>query len=119
MYDFGPILAEQSIVPNDTMLYDVKKIKEVVKNKLNVEPLLVCYTKRDSDVQYLSQMQICLDKNYKLTECSVESVGLAGIMFNNEPEEVPCVDDLPISYPTIKPQSVWVDEKTMFDFFGL
>jgi hypothetical protein len=111
-------LAEQSIVPHDTMLYDVKKIKAVIKNKLGFEPLMVCYTKRDSDIQYFSQMQICFNKNYELTECSVESVELVGIMFDNEPEEIPCVDDIPISYPTIKPQSL-LDEKIMHEFFGL
>lgn len=100
------------------MLYDVKKIKAAIKNKLNVEPLLVCYTKRDSDIQYFSQMQICFDKKYQLTECSVDSVELVEIMFNNEPLEVPCADDVPISYPTIKPQA-WRDEKIAHDFFGL
>ena len=106
-FDFGPILAEESIIPHDTMLYDVKKIKSIIKNKLKVEPLLVCYMRRDSDIQWLSQMQICFDKQYQLIDCSKESVELVQIMVSNDPQETECSDDMPVLYPTIKPE-LWL-----------
>ena len=34
-FDFGPILAEQSIIPHDTMLYDMKKIKNAIIFSIN------------------------------------------------------------------------------------
>ena len=59
-FDFGPILKGSNIIPDDTLLYDLDKIKYAIKSVLNVEPMVVCYVLKDSHVQYLAQMQICL-----------------------------------------------------------
>jgi hypothetical protein len=88
------------------MLYDMKKIKNAIVTKLNVEPLLVCYLRRDEKIQYFSQMQICFDKQYGLIDCSRKAVEMVHIMTNNDPQETECVDYLPVSYPVIKP-SMW------------
>ena len=50
-FDFGPILKASSILPDDSLLYDVDKIKSAISSVLNVEPYLECYVLRDSNVQ--------------------------------------------------------------------
>lgn len=101
-YDFGPILKANSIQPDDTLLYDLNKIRFSLKSVLNVEPMIVCYVLRDSDVQYLSQMQVCLSKNFELVDCAFEAVELVNIAKNNSPQETQCQPGIPIHYPTIK-----------------
>ena len=101
-FDFGPILKGSSIEPDDTLLYDLSKIKYAIKSVLNVEPMVVCYILKDSDVQYLSQMQICLSKDYELVDCEFQAVELVNIAKDNTPQETQCQEGLPIHYPTIK-----------------
>jgi ribonuclease T2 len=100
-YDFGPVLSQLSIVPSDTLLYDTNKIRFAIKNILKVEPLLVCYVLKDSEVQYFSQMQVCLSKDFQLVDCSFQAVEFANIVVDNEPQETQCQDSMPIHYPTI------------------
>lgn len=101
-FDFGPILKASNIVPDDVQLYDLNKIKEAIKSVLNVEPMIVCYIEKDSDVQYLSQMQICLSKQFELVDCAFESVELVNIVRDNTPQQTQCQHGLPIHYPTIR-----------------
>lgn len=100
-FDFGPILKAGGIVPDDTLLYDLDKIKYAIKSVLNVEPMIVCYILKDSDVQYLSQMQICLSKEFELVDCAFQAVELVNIMVDNEPQETQCQHTMPVHYPTI------------------
>ena len=101
-FDFGPILKASNIVPDDVNLYDLSKIKDAIKTVLNVEPMIVCYILKDSNVQYLSQMQVCLDKSFELTDCAFEAVELVNIARDNTPQETQCQDALPVHYPKIK-----------------
>lgn len=101
-FDFGPILKANGIVPDDTLLYDLDKIKYAIKSVLNVEPMIVCYILKDSDVQYLSQMQICLSKQFELVDCAFEAVELVNIVVDNTPQETQCQQGIPIHYPTIR-----------------
>lgn len=101
-FDFGPILKASNIVPDDVVLYDLDKIKGAIKSVLNVEPMIVCYILKDSDVQYLSQMQICLSKSFELVDCAFEAVELVNIVKDNTPQETQCQEGIPIHYPTIK-----------------
>jgi len=101
LYDFGPVLSQLSIVPSDTLLYDANKIRFAIKSILKVDPMLVCYVLKDSDVQYFSQMQVCLSKDFELVDCSFQAVELANIVVDNEPQETQCQDSMPIHYPTI------------------
>jgi ribonuclease I len=101
-FDFGPILRKSNIQPDDTLLYDLNKIKFAIQSQLNVEPMLVCYVLRDSDVQYLSQMQICLSKQLELVDCAFEAIEIVQIFKDNTPQEIQCQSGLPIHYPTIK-----------------
>jgi ribonuclease I len=107
-YDFGPYLKAGSVVPDDTILYDVSKIENAVKSKLNVVPWLTCYILKDSKVQYLSQMQICMDIKFQIIECNDAWVELSMIQYDNTPQETKCNPNLPIHYPTLK----YVDNKT-------
>ena len=102
LYDFGPVLERFSIVPDDTLLVDLGKIKNAIKSVLKVEPMIVCFVLKDSDIQYLSQMQVCLSKHFELVDCQFEAIELAMIMKDNEPQEIQCQPDVPIHYPTIK-----------------
>jgi ribonuclease T2 len=106
-FDFGPILEASSIQPDDTLMYDLDRIKTAITKVLNVEPYVVCYVLRDSNVQYLSQMQICLTKEFELTDCSPETLEMTRIFkmdknIKEAPQETQCEDGLPIHYPTIK-----------------
>jgi len=100
-YDFGSILELKSIVPDDTLLLDVDKVKNAIRSQLNVEPMLVCYVLKDSDIQYLSQMQICLSKSFELVDCQFEAIELAKIMRDNQAQEIECQPGMPVHYPTI------------------
>lgn len=99
-FDFGPILKGSNIVPDDTLLYDLNKIKYAIKSVLGVEPLVTCYVLRDSNVQYLSQMQFCLSKQFELIECEIDSINLIKLAIDKTPEETHCQQGLPIHYPT-------------------
>jgi len=101
-FDFGPILKASSIQPDDSLLYDLDKIKTAISSVLNVEPYLECYVLKDSDVQYLSQMQICLSKQFELVDCSTDALEMANIVTTNTPQEIQCQQGVPIHYPTIK-----------------
>lgn len=67
--------------------------------------MLVCFIEKNSTIQYLSQMQVCFDKQYNLIECSNNSVEIVKIMTDKiaSIQEMECQDDLPVSYPVIKP----------------
>jgi ribonuclease T2 len=101
-FDFGPILKASNIVPDDLRLYDLAEIKTAIKSVLNVEPMIVCYILKDSDVQYLSQMQICLSKTYELVDCAFDAVELVNIVKDNTPQETQCQSHMPVHYPVIK-----------------
>lgn len=89
-------------MPDDTILYDLDKVKYAIKSILNVEPMIVCYILKDSDVQYLSQMQICLSKQFELVDCAFDAVELVNIVVDNTPQETQCQHGIPIHYPTIR-----------------
>ena len=101
-FDFGPILKANGIVPSDTVLYDLHDVKKAITSVLGVEPMIVCYILKDSDVQYLSQMQICLSKEFELVDCAFEAVELVNIVVDNTPQETQCQYSLPIQYPTFQ-----------------
>lgn len=102
LYDFGPVLSRAAIEPDDTLLVDLGKIKTAIKSVLHVEPMIVCFVLKDSDIQYLSQMQVCLSKQFELVDCEFEAIELVQIVKDNQPQEMQCQPDMPIHYPTIK-----------------
>lgn len=102
LYDFGPVLKSNGIVPDDTNLYNLNKIELAVTSVLGVKPLIVCDIQKDSDVQYLSQMQVCVSKELKLVDCAFKAVEPAQIMYDNAAQETQCNPALPVHYPVIK-----------------
>lgn len=101
-FDFGPVLQASGIVPDDTILYDLNKIEHAVQSVMNVKPMMVCYILKDSDVQYFSQMQVCVSKSFELVDCATKAVEPSVITKNNEPQETQCSYNIPVHYPTIK-----------------
>lgn len=116
-FDFGPMLKANEIVPDDDKTYDLTNLKQSVKSLLNVTPFAVCYWDKEKNVQYLSQMQICLSKEFDLVECKSGHVDMLELRpsqslvkghsqvpknNNNDVVEIPCHDNLPIHYPSIK-----------------
>ncbi|CAF1081389.1 unnamed protein product [Brachionus calyciflorus] len=101
-FDFGPALKKLNIEPDDKLLYDLDKIKYAIRNYFRVEPMIVCYVLKDSDVQYLSQMQVCLSKDFQLVDCEFKAIELAKIAIDNKAQEIQCQPGIPIHYPTIK-----------------
>ena len=102
IFDFGPVLKAGGVEPDDTLLYDVGKIRHVIKSLMGVEPMIVCFVLKDSDVQYLSQMQICVNKEFELVDCEFLAVEQALIEVDNKPQEIQCQPNMPIHYPTIQ-----------------
>lgn len=102
IFDFGPALKKFNIEPNDSLLYDLEKLKNSIISYFKVEPLIVCYVLKESDIQYLSQMQICFNKSFELVDCEFKAVELAKIAFDNSAQEIQCQPNIPIHYPTIK-----------------
>lgn len=131
-YDFGVILKANNIEPSDDEAdggYDYESIKHSIKSVLNVDPFLVCFLDKKANKQYISQMQVCLDKQFELIECKSQSVDMIqltkatsirtasfrskqSMMFemtktassnvNNDVIEIPCHENLKIFYPKIK-----------------
>jgi ribonuclease T2 len=115
-YDFGEALRGYEVVPDDTVMYDVDKIETALSSVLGVKPLLTCYVEKDADVQYLSQMQICLSKKFELVDCSTLAVEPALVARDNAAQETACQRGMPVHYPTIK-YAVSLQES--FKFFNL
>ena len=114
-FDFGPMLQASEILPDDDKTYDASKLKESIKGILNVTPFMVCYWDKEKNVQYLSQMQICLSKEFELVECRSSHIDMLELVPSqsrikenseaprkNDVVEIPCHDNVPIHYPAIK-----------------
>jgi ribonuclease T2 len=101
-YDFGPMLAGANVVPDDTIMYDLDKIESAITKTLGIRPLLTCYVEKDADVQYFSQMQICISKQFELVDCQTLAVEPALIARDNSAQETTCQRGMPVHYPTIK-----------------
>ncbi len=104
-FDFGPILKGSDIVPDDNKLYDLDQMKAAIKNVLGVEPGLTCYVLKSSQKQYLSQMQICLNKSYEQIDCAPSSIDIIKLYTKNgneKPQQTDCQNGIPIHYPTIE-----------------
>jgi len=103
-YDFGPILKGSDIIPDDSVVYDLDKIKYAIKSVLGVTPGVICYVQHGSTKQYLSQMQICLSKDNEQTECQneYESIDMLEIMSGNKVHQTDCINGVPVVYPTIE-----------------
>lgn len=89
LIDFGKVLAAKNIVPDDEKEYSLKEIHTALIDEFKTEPGIVCDKHKHEKVQYLSQMQVCLTKQFGFEDCRPTS----------EPE---CDPDVPIIYPTIK-----------------
>lgn len=99
-FDFGPILTGSKIIPDDENLYDLSKVKAAITSVLGVEPGLTCYVLRNDNKQYLSQMQICLNKQYEQINCAERSIDLLKVA-SKAPQQTDCQPGIPIHYPTI------------------
>jgi hypothetical protein len=101
----GSILGKSNIQPttnNETFLYDFDEIKLAIESHLNVKPTLLCYVLRESGLQYLSQIEICLSKKLTLVDCVIDPDETVLPASGNIPEEIECRADMPIHYPAIK-----------------
>ena len=99
-FDFGRMLNDSSIVADDAKDYDLSAIKAAIRQVTGVEPLVECY--RSGDVQYIVEMQICLSKTFAPIECGSSKAGLRKKRNTHTQSESPCVNGLPVRYPTIK-----------------
>jgi len=95
------MLEASSIRPDDTTLYKGEDFINAIQTATSFAPQLTCYAEKKSDVQYLSQIQICINKNYEVMDCKDAAVEPTPI-FNNTPQEMTCKKDVPIHYPTFK-----------------
>jgi hypothetical protein len=112
-FDFGPILEGNGIVPDDENLYDLDEISSAIKKVLGVDPGLTCYVLRGEKKQYLSQMQICLSKDYEQMNCVGRSIELLKIE-TEDAQQTDCQQGIPVHYPTIQYSPPTFEMLTLF-----
>lgn len=100
-FSFGDILAKSSIVPDISNGYKLSDIVEAVKSVLDFEPVVTCFVEKESSVQYISQMQVCLSKDLELIDCSVNGENRAGVNARKGASEQECKKDMPVYYPVL------------------
>ncbi len=66
-FDFTAILAKNGIVPSDSKSYSIDEIQDAIASELKYKPLVTC--EAQGQKQFISEMQICLDKNLELLDC--------------------------------------------------
>jgi hypothetical protein len=101
------ILAAKGIVPDDDRSYTVNDIKTAISSRLGVSPILICYKEKNRGVQYINEVQICLNKTLHLMDCPKSLTH----------HQYRCSNGLQISYPKIKPEKNSFLEMTLFCFF--
>lgn len=98
-YDFGAILTTNGITPTaaDTS-YELSDFVNAFQSSLQVEPVLACFVDNSTNMQYLGEMHICMDRMLHLTSCSGPTV-VSGYNVVDGKGETPCTSDMPIYYP--------------------
>lgn len=60
-------MAQNGIVPGGT--YQAQRISDVIKSKINTNPVLQCVVDHETKEILISSVEICFDKNLKLADC--------------------------------------------------
>ncbi|KAL1501427.1 hypothetical protein ABEB36_006747 [Hypothenemus hampei] len=67
-YDIASILSKEGIEPGNS--YDVATIYNAIKNSINKEPSIQCVIDKETKESYISEIRICLDKNFQVIDCN-------------------------------------------------
>eukprot|EP01016_Furgasonia_blochmanni_P048162 TRINITY_DN7143_c0_g1_i1.p1 TRINITY_DN7143_c0_g1~~TRINITY_DN7143_c0_g1_i1.p1 ORF type:complete len:249 (-),score=62.87 TRINITY_DN7143_c0_g1_i1:269-919(-) len=87
-YGIYNILAKKDIVPDDDAQYNTQDIRQAVVNELGIQNFdLGCIRKNNQ--QYIGEIHICLDRQYKPIDCPLKRERR-----NN------CAENQPVGYPS-------------------
>jgi len=105
-FDILKALTSGNIVPSDTATYTLSDFETNLQNLLHKPFLVHCLFSKIDQKWYFSDVRICLDKEFKLIECSrkfFHSIYQSDI-YSDSPLPTPeiCPKDKPLHYPTIK-----------------
>lgn len=117
-YDFLTLFTEQGLVPRDGYTYQLFEIRQALGAALGYIPKIQCTTDIAQKVQYLMQVEMCIDKTFNAMQCPKSSVmdqSAAATNINSIPSAdvhvmqykmrspTTCSDNIPIAYPKIHP----------------
>ena len=102
-FDFTHILEKSKIVPGANSSYELDHITSSIKSVLTEEPIMSCYYHKETNTQYLAEMQLCLTKEFAVIDCGLQSKPktLLEQMRSTSDQEVPCKSTIPVHYPII------------------
>ncbi|XP_780287.3 ribonuclease Oy [Strongylocentrotus purpuratus] len=95
-FDIKGMLEASAIVPSKTNSYDYPTIFNAVKGAIGTDPTVTCVYDHKTQLVYLSQVEICLDKQFNPVNC----VGLNSMRKSSLGEES-CANDKLIFYPLV------------------
>ncbi len=98
-YDFGVLLEKLSIVPDDNKGYELEEIISGIRTSINFEPVVYCYVDQESNKQFLAEMQVCLNRNFEVIECTSQEKRSLTTMVRAT-EQV-CNSNMPVFYPVL------------------
>ncbi|XP_041988047.1 ribonuclease Oy [Aricia agestis] len=89
-YSMTDIFKAAQIIPSNTKKYSVNDINKVIKEKLNIDPSIVC--KVEDSKNYLSEIRICFTKQLLPVNCdgiiARQTINGESILTNCKSEEV-------------------------------
>ncbi|XP_054758662.2 ribonuclease Oy-like [Lytechinus pictus] len=95
-YDIKGMLEASAVVPSDTNWYMYQTINNAVKDVIGTDPTLTCVYDKKTERVYLSQIEFCLDKDFKLIDCvAPNSASKSNLRDEN------CEHDKKIYYPML------------------
>lgn len=98
-YDMKTVLAKGGIVPNKSQGYSAEDIFYTIKSVLKKNPVVECVSNKKTGT-FVSEIQICFDKNLTLTDCDGTrdpNLHIAGPVLTN------CSPNKLVMYPDVVP----------------
>ncbi len=98
--EFGVFLEKSLIIPDNNKGYELEKIVNAIKSKIDVEPVAYCFYDKEAGKQFLSEMEVCLNKKLELIECTNPQKRSLLKKMGSIEEEM-CKSDIPVVYPVL------------------
>lgn len=105
-FSMDGLLSKANIQPGTQ--HGVNEFHSAVKSSLNVNPVIQCFKENENnDVQYLSEIRICFNKQLELVDCTLSSLRLStSTSFSNTDNIISnCNRSQPILYPSVLTQN--------------
>ncbi|XP_071484871.1 ribonuclease Oy-like [Diadema antillarum] len=97
-YDILSILKSHEITPDEEKVYKFQDIFDAVRYTVGTDPIINCLYDPGTKKVYLSEVELCLDKQFGLVDC----VPVNGAAKGTQVEDENCSRDKDIMYPPRK-----------------